>query len=67
MQDCTNIIHDLTDTLYVGEIIVTPKTELVLPCAVEPKTGIIMATAADMPVNDEDAARKLIEEQNAAA
>ena len=52
--------------METSEIIVAPKTELVLPCPVDMETGIVMATPADMPVNDEDAARKLIEKQNAA-
>jgi len=69
MQDCTNIISGLTDTLYVGEIIVKPKTELVLPAPVDMATGemIQLATLEDMPdMDNEDAARRLIEKQNAA-
>jgi hypothetical protein len=67
MQDRTQLIHTLTDTLHLGEIIVTPKAELVLPCAVEQKTGIIMATLTDVSdLYNEAAAQRFIEKQSAA-
>lgn len=57
-----------------SEIVAPPKvelicrSELVLPCPVDKKTGIVLATRENTPAHlcDEEAARRLIEKMNAA-
>jgi len=69
MQDCTNetpVIVPASTILAASELVV-PKTGLVLPCPVDMKTGIVVATLEDVSdLTDETAAQHFIEEQRAA-
>jgi len=58
-----------TSEIVVPVPVVVPVTQLVFPCPVDLKTGIVVASASDAPAHlgDEDAARREIERQASAA